>query len=86
MKVVSTFHAPSSVICSLRTRLTVGQEHLVVGKADLVEVYAIEDTGLKLIHKHQVWGSVVSIRAVPLRVSLHVFLAGAEGLKEFSQT
>ncbi|KAJ7202805.1 mono-functional DNA-alkylating methyl methanesulfonate N-term-domain-containing protein [Mycena pura] len=66
MKIVSTFHRPSSVVCSLKCRLTSASlEHLVVAKLDGIDVYAIQPQGLKYQTRWDVWGNILCVKAVP---------------------
>ncbi|KAF7297748.1 CPSF-A domain-containing protein [Mycena kentingensis (nom. inval.)] len=69
MKVVSTFHASTSVVDSLRCCLTDGAlEHLVVAKLDALEVYSLQPEGLSLECRwNEVWGNVRAVKAVPTR-------------------
>ncbi|KAJ7714198.1 mono-functional DNA-alkylating methyl methanesulfonate N-term-domain-containing protein [Mycena metata] len=68
MKIVSTFHHPSSVLCSLKCQLTsTGVEHLVVAKLDGIEVYSVEPEGLKHQCRWSVWGNVLAVKSVPTK-------------------
>lgn len=71
MKVVATFHPPSSVTSSLRCTLSTQSElgHLVIAKANRVEVSSITAEGLKHECSLEVWGRILSIKAVPAKVS-----------------
>ncbi|KAF4605198.1 hypothetical protein EYR40_003981 [Pleurotus pulmonarius] len=70
MKLVTTFHQSSSVVCSVKCRLASRDlEHLVVGKADRLEVYSIGPQGLNLECTLQVWGRVLALRALPTQKS-----------------
>ncbi|KAJ6557241.1 CPSF A subunit region-domain-containing protein [Mycena vulgaris] len=67
MKIVSTFHQPSSVICSLKCHLTsAGLEHLVVAKLNGLDVYSIQPEGLKHECRWNVWGNILSVKSVPI--------------------
>ncbi|KAI0337556.1 hypothetical protein BDW22DRAFT_1363933 [Trametopsis cervina] len=67
MKVVSTFHQPSSVTSSLKCSLTSDSElgHLVVAKANRIEVSSITPEGLDPACSLEIWGRVLSIKAIP---------------------
>ncbi|KAJ7505532.1 CPSF A subunit region-domain-containing protein [Mycena galericulata] len=66
MKIVSTFHQPSSVLCSLKCHLTsAGIEHLVVAKLNGLEVYSVQSEGLKHECNWDVWGNILSVKSVP---------------------
>ncbi|KAK2459647.1 hypothetical protein APHAL10511_008292 [Amanita phalloides] len=67
MKVVTTFHQPSSVLSSLKCRLaTRDTEHLVIGKLNKVIVYSIQPHGLQKECSVDVWGKVLSIKSIPI--------------------
>ena len=72
MKVVNTFHQPSSVAGSLKCLLSPGSGlgHLVVAKSSRIEVSSIQQEGLKHECTLEIWGRVVSMRAVAARVSI----------------
>ncbi|KAJ7430630.1 CPSF A subunit region-domain-containing protein [Mycena latifolia] len=66
MKIVSTFHQPSSVLCSLKCHLTsAGVEHLVVAKLNGLDVYSVQPEGLKHQCRWDVWGNILSVKSVP---------------------
>ncbi|GJE83978.1 DNA damage-binding protein 1 [Phanerochaete sordida] len=67
MKVVTTLHQPSAVVSSVKCRLASNYElgHLVVAKTNRVEVSSIHPEGLKRECGLDIWGRVLSIRAVP---------------------
>ncbi|KAJ7645598.1 mono-functional DNA-alkylating methyl methanesulfonate N-term-domain-containing protein [Mycena polygramma] len=66
MKIVSTFHQPSSVLCSLKCHLTAnGPEHLVVAKLDGIEIYSVLPEGLKHQCRWDVWGNILAVKSVP---------------------
>lgn len=73
MKVVSTFHQPSSVTSSVKCSLIPGAElgHLVVAKASRIEVSAITPEGLSHECSLEIWGRVLSLKAVPAKVCRH---------------
>ena len=71
MKIVTTFHQPSSVISSLKCQLSSrGLEHLVVAKLHRIDVYALQPDGLEHRCGLEIWGKVLSIRSVPIAVCL----------------
>ncbi|KAJ6584701.1 CPSF A subunit region-domain-containing protein [Mycena capillaripes] len=66
MKIVCTFHQPSSVLCSLRCHLTsTGPEHLVVAKLDGIDIYSVLPEGLQHQCRWDVWGNILSVKSVP---------------------
>ncbi|THH31175.1 hypothetical protein EUX98_g3000 [Antrodiella citrinella] len=69
MKLVTTFHSPSSVTSSLTCILTPDTEfgHLVVAKTNRIEVSAITGEGLRQECDLEIWGRVLTIRAVPVK-------------------
>lgn len=71
MKVVNTFHQPSSVTGSLKCLLSSGSElgHLVVARTSRIEVSSIQQEGLKHECSLEIWGRVIAMRAVAARVS-----------------
>lgn len=70
MKVVTTFHQPSSVTSSLKCCLSAQNElgHLVVAKSNRIEVSAITAEGLGDECSLEMWGRVLSMKAVPAKV------------------
>ncbi|KAK7048153.1 CPSF-A domain-containing protein [Favolaschia claudopus] len=75
MKIVSTFHRPSSVLCSVKCSLTSSNlEHCVVGKLDGLEIYSVQPEGLKQECRWTVWGNVLSVKAESSRSNLIVML------------
>lgn len=71
MRIVSTFHPSSSVTSSLRCCLVANSatEHLVVAKPGKIEVFVITDDGLKPDCEVEIWGVIVSIKAIPAKRS-----------------
>ncbi|KAA1475747.1 hypothetical protein DENSPDRAFT_842582 [Dentipellis sp. KUC8613] len=67
MKVVSTFHQPSSVAASVRCHLTGDKTlvHLVVAKTNRLEVYSARPEGLHHECTAEVWGRVASLKVLP---------------------
>ncbi|KAH9942902.1 CPSF A subunit region-domain-containing protein [Amylocystis lapponica] len=67
MRVVATFHPPSSVVQSVKCRLNPADdlEYLVVAKTTRVEVFSLQPEGLRPECGADIWGRVVSLRAVP---------------------
>ncbi|KAF8630852.1 hypothetical protein AX17_005211 [Amanita inopinata Kibby_2008] len=67
MKIVTTFHQPSSVLCSVKCHLGSSDvEHLVVGKLNRLVVYSIQPHGLQQECTTEVWGKVLSVKAIPI--------------------
>ncbi|KAH8104484.1 mono-functional DNA-alkylating methyl methanesulfonate N-term-domain-containing protein [Cristinia sonorae] len=68
MKLVTTFHHPSSVTSSLKCNLAQDSEfgHLVVAKTNRVEVFSLTREGLKQECEVEIWGRVLAIRAIPV--------------------
>ncbi|KZT11975.1 uncharacterized protein LAESUDRAFT_746751 [Laetiporus sulphureus 93-53] len=66
MRVVATFHQPSSVSHSVKCNLTPDQEHLVVAKSNRLEVFSLQPEGLRRECGLDIWGRVVALRAVPV--------------------
>ncbi|KAJ7164666.1 CPSF A subunit region-domain-containing protein [Mycena crocata] len=65
MKIVSTFHQPSSVLCSVKCHLTsTSLEHLIVAKLNSLDVYSVHPEGLKHQCKWDVWGNILSLKSV----------------------
>ncbi|KAL1677809.1 mono-functional DNA-alkylating methyl methanesulfonate N-term-domain-containing protein [Schizophyllum commune] len=65
VKLVTTFHAPSSVISSVKCKLVPGDvEHLVVAKMSRLEVFSLQPSGLRSESSLEIWGSVCSVKAV----------------------
>ncbi|KAJ3557088.1 hypothetical protein NM688_g1656 [Phlebia brevispora] len=66
MKVVNTFHQPSSVTASVKCTLSADSPfgHLVVAKVSRIEVSSIRAEGLKHECSLDIWGRIVSMRAV----------------------
>ncbi|KAG7445774.1 uncharacterized protein BT62DRAFT_969553 [Guyanagaster necrorhizus] len=65
-RIVSTFHQPSAVVSSCKCRLSSTAEHLVVAKLNAIEVHSTESRGLKHVCTLQIWGKVLSVKAVPI--------------------
>lgn len=65
MKVVNTYHSPTSVTFSLKCRLTADPdlEFLVVARSNELDVFAILVDGLRLRCTLDVWGRVTSLKA-----------------------
>ncbi|KAF9219239.1 hypothetical protein BS17DRAFT_431256 [Gyrodon lividus] len=68
MKVVATFHPPSSVLDSLKCTLADqhGSEFLVVAKLNRVDIYSIQREGLHHEQGIEIWGRIRTIRSVPV--------------------
>ncbi|KAL6302826.1 mono-functional DNA-alkylating methyl methanesulfonate N-term-domain-containing protein [Sparassis latifolia] len=71
MRVVATFHQPSSVVQSLKCRLTPDDsvEHLVVAKVNRLEVFSLQPEGIRRECVLEIWGRVVALRSVPVEDS-----------------
>lgn len=70
MKVVTTFHAPSSVVSSVKCRLGSRDiEHLAVAKHSRVDVYSLQPNGLQHECGIDLFGKVKCVRAIPIQVS-----------------
>ncbi|EMD31691.1 hypothetical protein CERSUDRAFT_109269 [Gelatoporia subvermispora B] len=66
MRIVSTFHPPSSASSSVRCRLTSSPtECLVIAKTNRLEVYSIQPEGLRAESTFDIWGRVLSLRTIP---------------------
>ncbi|KAH9924683.1 CPSF A subunit region-domain-containing protein [Epithele typhae] len=67
MRVVGTFHPPSSVARSVKCSLTedASLQHLVLAKTDKLEVYSLRPDGLKKECVTDMWGRIVGLQAVP---------------------
>lgn len=72
MKVVTTFHPPSSVAHSLKCTLSSDQslQHLVVAKLNALEVYSAQPDGLRLECTTEIYGRVSAIRNITKNVSI----------------
>ena len=69
MKVVTTFHQPSSILSSIKCRLsTRDTENLIVAKLNKVIVYSIQPHGLRKECSADVWGKVLTIKVIPIPV------------------
>ncbi|KAH7885105.1 CPSF A subunit region-domain-containing protein [Phlebopus sp. FC_14] len=68
MKVITTFHPPSSVLDSLKCTLKdeSGSEFLVVAKLNRVDFYSIQPGGLRHEQGLEIWGRVRAVRTVPI--------------------
>jgi hypothetical protein len=73
MRVVSTFHPPSSVTDAIKCRLTSDHAliHLVVTKSDRLDIYSVQPSGLRYECGAEIWGRVVTVRAIPAQVVLN---------------
>jgi len=69
MKVVTTFHAPTSVVSSVKCRLgSRDVDHLVVAKLSRLDVYSVQPHGLQHECGLDVWGKVVRVRDITIEV------------------
>ncbi|KAG9315581.1 CPSF A subunit region-domain-containing protein [Chiua virens] len=66
MKLISTFHPPSSVLDSLKFTLATGAEFLVVAKLNRVDIYSIDQAGLRHEQQAEIWGRIRTIKVVPI--------------------
>lgn len=75
MKIVTTFHQPSSVLASLKCRLSSKNiEHLVVAKLNRIQVYSIRPTGVQQECFLEIHGKVATVKAIPIPVRYAVFV------------
>ncbi|KAI9512431.1 CPSF A subunit region-domain-containing protein [Russula earlei] len=67
MRVISTFHPPSSVTDAIKCHLTSDASfiHLVVSKPNRLDVYSVQPSGLRYECGTEIWGRIVTVRAVP---------------------
>lgn len=70
MRVVSTFHPPSSVTDAIKCHLTSDHAliHLVVTKSDRLDIYSVQPSGLRYECGAEIWDRVVTVRAIPAQV------------------
>lgn len=69
MKVVTTFHAPSSVVSSVKCRLGSRDiEHLAVAKHSRVDVYSLQPNGMQHECGIDLLGKVKCVRQIPIQV------------------
>lgn len=74
MRVVSTFHRPSTVLASFHCRLSnVEISHLVVAKTNQIEVHAWTGDGVEWRTSLEVWGYIVDAKPVSKPVSFILF-------------
>ncbi|KAF5382718.1 hypothetical protein D9615_002834 [Tricholomella constricta] len=67
MKIVTTFHQPSSVLASLKCQLSSRDlEHLVVAKTNRIDVYSLQPHGLQHQCGIEIWGTMLTIKSVPI--------------------
>ncbi|KAF9463019.1 CPSF A subunit region-domain-containing protein [Collybia nuda] len=67
MKIVTTFHQPSSVFSSVRCQLSSRDlDHLVVAKLNRIDVYSLQPNGLQHECGLEIWGKVLVVKAVPV--------------------
>jgi len=70
MRVISTFFGPSSIIHSLKCRLSNNDlEHLVIAKPNKLEVFSLQPEGAKFECSLEIWGIISSLNAVPPQVT-----------------
>ena len=69
MKIISTFHPTSSVLSSVKCRLSSRDlEHLIVAKLNRIDAYTVRPHGLQHECGLDVWGKVCSVKHLPLSV------------------
>ena len=70
MRVVSTFHPPSSVVDAIKCRLTADRSliHLAVTKPNRLDIYSVQPSGLRHECGEDIWGRIVTVRAIPAKV------------------
>lgn len=70
MRIVSTFHQPSSVTDAIKCRLTSDRSlvHLVVAKSNRLDVYSVRSSGLSHECGTEIWGRIVVVKAIPTTV------------------
>ncbi|TFK70374.1 hypothetical protein BDN72DRAFT_542903 [Pluteus cervinus] len=67
MKIVTTFHQPSSVLDSVKCSLSTHDlDHLVVAKLNRVDVYSLQPHGTQYECGLDIWGKVVCVKAIPI--------------------
>ena len=70
MKIISSFHPSSSVLSSIKCRLTSRDlEHLVIGKLSRIDVYSVQPQELQHECGLDVFGKICSLKALPISVS-----------------
>ncbi|KAH9042112.1 CPSF A subunit region-domain-containing protein [Lactarius pseudohatsudake] len=69
MRIVSTFHPPSSVTDVVKCRLTSDRSliHLVVAKSNRLDIYSVQPSGLSYECGAEIWGRIVVVKAIPTR-------------------
>lgn len=72
MKVVTTFHQPSSVAHSLKCTLSTDQLHLVVARLNTLEVYSAQPEGLRHECTAELYGRISVIRTITRKARLFV--------------
>ncbi|KZT28894.1 hypothetical protein NEOLEDRAFT_1239376 [Neolentinus lepideus HHB14362 ss-1] len=65
MRVVTTFHPPSSVVASVGCRLSTDIEHLVLAKPDRIEVHSLHEDGPRHECSLEIWGRVLAVKELP---------------------
>lgn len=70
MKFVATFSQPTSVVDCFCTTLTDGDDvaYLAVARPSIVEIFAVLPDALALQCKFDVWGRIVSLHPLPVKV------------------
>ncbi|KAH9080524.1 mono-functional DNA-alkylating methyl methanesulfonate N-term-domain-containing protein [Lactarius deliciosus] len=69
MRIVSTFHPPSSVTDVVKCRLTSDRSliHLAVAKSNRLDIYSVQPSGLSYECGAEIWGRIVVVKAIPTR-------------------
>ena len=70
MKVLTTFHQPSSVVASVVGHLTADRavHYLVVAYMDRLVVHSAQPDGLRHECTSELWGRIISLKLVPTKV------------------
>ncbi|KAF8650163.1 hypothetical protein AX16_005397 [Volvariella volvacea WC 439] len=67
MRVVATFHPPSSVLGSIKCSLSTPElDHLVVAKLNRIEVHSLQPHGLQLECATEILGRIHCVKAIPI--------------------
>jgi DNA damage-binding protein 1 len=70
MKVITTFHSPTSVIASVKCQLSQRNlEHLVIARWHRLDIYSLLPDGLKHITGIDIWGRVLALKTIPIQGS-----------------
>ncbi|KIY45562.1 hypothetical protein FISHEDRAFT_76416 [Fistulina hepatica ATCC 64428] len=66
MKVIATFHPPSSVYASAKCRFAEDTDYLVVAKQNKLEVYSVQRHGLQHECSIDIYGRPLAVAAIPI--------------------